>query len=74
MAQYLTMAQSLLHSPVGIGALAGLLAAMRIDYDAFRAWDEWQDFRSYRWGLATFRWAQGAVIGAVSALGFAAVL
>lgn len=72
--QYLTMAHALLHSPVGIGAVAGLLAAARIDYEAFQTWDEWRDFQTYSWSLASFRWVKGAVIGAVSAYGFAAVL
>jgi len=74
MAAWLTTAHELLHSPAGVGALAGLLAAVRVDYEAFRAWDEWQDLQSYQWGLASFRWVKGAVIGAISALGVSAVL
>ena len=74
MTDWMTAAHTLLHSPVGVGAVAGLLAAIRVDYEAFRAWDDWEDLRAYRWGLASFRWVKGALIGAVSALGVSAVL
>lgn len=59
-------------SRIGAGALAGLLSAAAVDYAAFRSWDDWQDFTSYRWGLASFRWTQGAIIGALTALGVSA--
>lgn len=55
--------------PVVKGAIAGALAAAAVDRQAFAAWKSFQDVREYDWGLALFRWGQGAVIGATSALG-----
>ena len=63
-----------MHTPAGRGALTGLLSAAAVDYAAFRSWDDWQDFTSYSWGLASWRWLQGAVVGAVGALGLEALL
>ena len=61
-------------TPIGVGIVGGVLTAARVDYAAFQAWRSWDDLHAYSWGLASFRWAQGAVIGALTALGLAAVL
>jgi hypothetical protein len=62
----------LLAHPVVRGALAGLLAAAAVDLGAFRAWKTWQEAATYHWGTASFRWVQGACIGALTGLGFGA--
>lgn len=59
---------------VGQGALGGLVVALKIDWDAFRDWKGYEDFRAYDWGKASFRWIQGVVIGAGIAAGFDAGL
>lgn len=72
--EWLTYLNELLHTPAGIGAIGGVLSAARVDYAAFRSWDEWTDVVSYSWRLASWRWFQGALIGALGVLGFDAVL
>lgn len=59
----------LMRHPAVKGAIAGTLAAMAIDRQAFASWKSFDDVKKYDWGLALFRWGQGAVIGATSALG-----
>lgn len=51
------------------GALGGLLSAARADYEAFKAWDDYEDAISYNWSVALWRWVQGAIIGAVTMAG-----
>jgi hypothetical protein len=63
-----------LKTPLGVGILGGILTAARVDYAAFKAWHSWHDLQSYSWGVASFRWVQGAIIGAATAAGLAAVL
>lgn len=64
----------LLHNRIVQGALAGLGAAALVDFNAFRSWKSWQDASTYDWKVASFRWLQGAVVGAVAALGFEVVV
>jgi hypothetical protein len=64
----------LLALPVVKGALAGALAAAVVDFQAFRAWQSWHDIVDYRWSTASFRWLQGAIVGAVTALGLTPTL
>lgn len=52
-----------------MGAAAGVLTAALVDFNAFRTWKKWSDVSTYQWGTATFRWLQGAVIGALTATG-----
>lgn len=54
---------------VAQGALAGLVAAMVVDYNAFRSWKSLDEARTYDWGLALRRWLQGLTTGALSAFG-----
>ena len=63
-----------LKTPLGVGILGGILTAARVDYAAFKAWHSWADLRSYSWSVASWRWTQGAIIGAATAAGLAAVL
>ena len=56
---------------VGAGAISGLLAAAAVDFHAFKAWQSFGDAKAYNWPVALFRWCQGAVMGAVAALGLA---
>jgi hypothetical protein len=56
------------------GAAAGLIAALATDLGSFKSWKSFDDALSYDWKVAAFRWIQGAVLGALSALGVGAVL
>ena len=67
------MDASLWQHPVVRGAVAGLLTAAAVDFQAFRKWQAFSDALAYNWSTALFRWAQGAVIGAASAVGFGMV-
>jgi len=51
------------------GAISGVVTAAIVDVGAFRGWKSWDDALTYQWGIATFRWFQGAVIGALTGLG-----
>lgn len=72
--QMLHFAHNLAATQTGRGALAGLAAAAWADVVAFRAWKSWNDAATYQWGTASFRWAQGFVLGAMSSLGLDVVL
>lgn len=63
----------LLNQPIVKGALAGLLSAAAVDIQAFRAFKSLNDLVAYSWGLAAFRWAQGAIVGALTAAGLGAI-
>ncbi len=51
------------------GMVSGIVTAAIVDIGAFRGWKSWDDALTYSWGLASFRWFQGAVIGALTGLG-----
>ena len=55
------------------GALAGWAGAARADYMAFKAWKSWGEFKTYDWPTATFRWFQGAVVGALAGAGYSSI-
>lgn len=59
-----------IHVPVVQGALSGFAIAASVDYVAFRKWKRWEDFRAFDWDVATFRWFQGVIVGAATAIGF----
>ena len=61
--------RSILRMPVVMGAITGALSAAKTDFDAFRKWQSFKEAAAYGWPIALWRWFQGAVIGAVSALG-----
>lgn len=63
-----TMTEFLQH-PAVHGALVGALTAAKVDLSAFRAWRSVHDFAVYDWRTATFRWVQGAILGALTAAG-----
>lgn len=56
-------------TPLLHGALHGAGGAMLVDYAAFRTFKRWNDLASYDWGVATLRWVQGALGGALVAAG-----
>ena len=58
-----------LSNPIVHGALLGWATAAKIDYDAFKRWQNWHDAAEYGWGVATWRWVKGAAIGAVGSAG-----
>ena len=61
---------ALLHNAIVQAAVAGIIAAAGVDYRNFQAWKRWQDALTYDWQVASFRWFQGAVIGALTGVGF----
>jgi hypothetical protein len=63
-----------LANPIVRAAITGLVTAAAVDFQAFRTWKSFDDAKAYSWSVAGWRWFQGAVIGAVSALGMGAVL
>jgi hypothetical protein len=60
---------ALLRHPVAKGAIAGALTAAWVDYGAFRKWQSWKDVADYDWAVASWRWFQGAFVGALTGLG-----
>lgn len=52
------------------GALKGWALAFAFDLGNFRGWQKWDDFATYDWKVASFRWAKGAVLGALAGLGW----
>jgi hypothetical protein len=61
-----------LSNPFVKGAVTGFAAAAVVDIAAFRSWKSFHDAASYQWGTAAWRWFQGAVSGALVALGYSA--
>jgi hypothetical protein len=61
--------QEFIAHPLVAGTLSGFTAAALVDYQAFRSWKSAEEARSYGWGVAAWRWFQGAVGGFVAALG-----
>lgn len=55
------------------GAIAGLIAAAAVDIQAFRSWKSFDEARNYSWPLAAWRWAQGAILGAMMVAGITEV-
>lgn len=64
---------ALLANPLFIGAIGGILAAARVDYEAFKTWESPSQAYGYDWLIATWRWFKGGVIGLVSALAVSGV-
>jgi uncharacterized membrane protein len=62
------------HSPIVVAALAGFISAASVDFTAFKKWQSWQEGLQYNWSLATWRWVQGVIIGAVTGAGFGVVI
>lgn len=58
-----------LQQPAVAGAIAGIVTATAVDFQAFRAFESFGQFKSYSWGTAAWRAFQGAVIGALSVYG-----
>ncbi len=54
------------------GVISGTVTAAIVDVGAFRGWKSWDDALTYNWGLASFRWFQGAIIGGLTGLGLSA--
>ena len=57
------------HSPYFHGAVVGAISSAVVDFQAFRTWKTWHDADTYSWGVASFRWIQGAILGVVTAVG-----
>ena len=62
-----------LASPIVHGAISGAIAGAVVDFHAFLTFKSFADVKGYLWGVAAFRWLQGAVAGAVTAAGIAGV-
>ena len=56
------------------GAFGGWMTAVKVDYNAFKSFKSFNDATKYNWGVALWRWFQGAVIGGVGAAGGASLL
>lgn len=65
----MTALLAILHSSVAHGAITGLVTAAAADYAVFRQWKNWEDARTYNWGVASFRWVQGLIVGAMTGAG-----
>lgn len=74
MSAFLTAAHAALHTPTVVGLLGGLVAAIKADHEAFRKWNSWQDVRSFDWNVASYRYARGAMLGALTGAGIGSVL
>ncbi len=55
---------------IGLDALKGALVAAAVDFGAFKKWKSFDDALKYEWGLAIWRWFQGAVVGVAVGAGF----
>ena len=62
------MIQEWMQDPLFRGVLTGVLAAAAVDFAAFRSWKGWNDATSYAWGVATFRWTVGGLIGLLTSV------
>ena len=51
------------------GALAGFLAAVRIDFQVFATFKKVDEYASYDWSVAINRWVNGALYGFLSGVG-----
>lgn len=60
---------TILQHPISQGVLVGVGTAALVDYGAFRKWQSWKEFAEYDWKVASFRWFQGAVVGALAGAG-----
>lgn len=67
------MHEILMH-PITKAAIAGVVAAAGVDIAAFRSWKTWHDIATYDWAIASFRWVQGAALGALTGLGYGALI
>lgn len=63
-----------LHTPAVIGLLSGLLAAIKADHEAFKQWQSWSDVARFNWSVASYRYARGAMLGALTGAGIGSVL
>jgi hypothetical protein len=59
--------------PILRAALSGALVALAIDWDAFKNFDSFDDFKAYDWKVAAWRGFKGAVIGAGTTAGWFAL-
>ena len=62
------------HTLIARGIVTGAISAALVDLSAFRAWRTWDEAIRYDWRMASWRWAQGAVLGALGAAGYDAVV
>ena len=64
----------LFQHPIVQGAVQGFMAAAVVDVLAFRKWQRWEDAVVYDWRVASWRWVQGTITGALVAFGVQGVL
>lgn len=55
--------------PIVQGVINGFCGAVVIDFLVFKKFQKWGDFQSYDWSVASFRWFQGILAGAISGAG-----
>lgn len=66
--------QTFLQHPAVKATISGALAAAAVDIHAFLTWKSADDARTFDWGTAAFRWAQGAIAGLLGYLGVTGVV
>ena len=69
-----TAAHAALHTPAAVGMLSGLVAAIKADHEAFRSWQSWSDVARFNWNVASYRYARGAALGALTGAGIGSLL
>lgn len=57
-----------------MGALGGLIVAIRADRETFNRWTTWQDIETFDWSVASFRYLKGATIGALTVSGIGGLI
>lgn len=70
MQELITFIGEAMQYPIVRGAVAGVASAAVVDVGAFRSWKSAQEALEYQWGIAAWRWFQGAVVGAITGAGF----
>jgi hypothetical protein len=56
------------YKPILAGAVSGLIAAAKTDFNAFQS--NPNVLAQFNWKVASVRWAWGAVLGGLAGLGF----
>ena len=64
----------LIHTAAFKGAITGFLPAVAIDLHVLMAGQDWSVLKTFNWNKATFRWVVGLVGGALTAVGYGALI
>lgn len=61
------MISAFLADPIVKAAIAGIVTAGAVDWQAFRSWKSAKEATTYDWATAGWRWFQGAIVGIITA-------